>query len=472
MKPFKLKLIYPKWHKLKGQTTFNLPPHGPVAFAATLPEWVEVSFTDENVEPIDFEEECDGVALSMMLSTQVKRGWEIAEEYHKRGKLVMAGGISTMLHAEDTVNHVDCVFLGESEGRMEEVMQDWVNGKLRKFYNYMGNMPPIESVGPCRRDLYKRELYNHKGVQMVDLFHASRGCRFSCYPCAVSYLGGRKFRPRPIDKVVEDMAAIDNNRLFIVDNSLAQNKEWEKELFTAIAPLKKKWISHTIEDDPEVLDLAAKAGAWYVYQAVYDTSDYIKERVKRYHDYGIGVEGTILLGLDNQTEDDIKRLIDFLGEIDLDLTCPHTWPTANRFAGRVAAELAIANDAAQQAVVGRRYTAILVQLYGGEGRDVKAILCVVIDLWRQAWIEGVNSFDDEHILFVEAQLMAASLAMPRLEVEAWQFDRFARQQRTQLLVEEVDIECLKTFEIILALSVARRLLAVHEVVVHRDRAGS
>ena len=191
MKPFKLKHIYPKWQKLRGQTTFNLPPHGPVAFAATLPEWVEVSFTDENVEEIDFDEECDGVALSMMLSTQVKRGWEIADEYHKRGKLVSAGGISTMLHAEDMVKHVDSVFLGESEGRMEEVMQDWVNGKLRKFYNYMGNLPPIESVGPCRRDLYKRELYNHKGVQMVDLFHASRGCRFSCYPCAVSYLGGR-----------------------------------------------------------------------------------------------------------------------------------------------------------------------------------------------------------------------------------------------------------------------------------------
>lgn len=68
-----------------------------------------------------------------------------------------------------------------------------------------------------------------------------------------------------------------------------------------------------------MLDLAAQAGAWYVYQAIYDTSDYIKERVKRYHDYGIGVEGTILLGLDNQTEDDIKHLIDFLLEIDLDL---------------------------------------------------------------------------------------------------------------------------------------------------------
>jgi len=315
----KLKLIYPKWEKLKGQTTFNLPPHGPVAFAATLPQYVEVSFTDENVEDIDFDSECDLVAISMMLSTQVKRGWAIASEFRKRKKQVLFGGIATMLHAEETIEYADSVFLGESEGRMEQVLEDWSNGSLKKVYNYMAQQPPIESVGPARRDLYKRELYNHKGVQMVDLFHASRGCRFSCYPCAVSYLGGRIFRPRPMDKVIEELATIDNNRLFIVDNSLAQNKEWEMELFKEMIPFKKKWISHTIEDDPEVLDLAAQAGAWYVYQAVYDTSDYIKERVKRYHDYGIGVEGTILLGLDNQTEDDIKRLIDFLLEIDLDL---------------------------------------------------------------------------------------------------------------------------------------------------------
>jgi radical SAM superfamily enzyme YgiQ (UPF0313 family) len=315
----KIKLIYPEWEKLKGQTTFNLPPHGPVVFAASLPDYVDVSFTDENVEPINFDEPCDLVAISMMLSTQVKRGWEIATRYREKGLKVIFGGISTMLHAEETVQYADAVFLGEAEGRMEEVLNDWRNGCLKKIYNFMGQMPAIESVGPARRDLYKRELYNHKGVQMVDLFHASRGCRFSCYPCAVTYLGGRSFRPRPVEKAIEELETIDNNRLFIVDNSLAQNKEWEMELFKEMIPLKKKWISHTIEDDPKILDLAAQAGAWYVYQAVYDTSDYIKERVKRYHDHGIGVEGTILLGLDNQSEDDIKRLIDFLLEIDLDL---------------------------------------------------------------------------------------------------------------------------------------------------------
>jgi len=38
---------------------------------------------------------------------------------------------------------------------------------------------------------------------MLDLVHASRGCRFKCAPCCAEYLGGRKFRPRPVAKVIE-----------------------------------------------------------------------------------------------------------------------------------------------------------------------------------------------------------------------------------------------------------------------------
>ena len=335
----KFKLIYPKWAKLDRQTEFHLPPHGPVVFAAALPAYVDVDFVDENLETIDFDEEVDFVGISMMLTVQVKRGWEIADLYRKKGIKVMFGGIATMLHAEETMEHADAVFLGEAEGRMEQVFADFRNNKLQPCYDFIKDRPDIGLVGPARRDLLNRKLYNYKGVQMVDLVHASRGCRFNCYPCAVSYLGGRVFRPRPIDKAVAEMAGIDNNRLFIVDNSLAQNTQWEMDLFREMIPLKKKWCSHPIEDKPEVLDLAARAGAWYVYQAVFDTSDYIKERIKRYHDHGIGVEGTILLGLDNHDEDFIKRLIDFLLEIELDLAeftvltpFPHTkaWEELNR----------------------------------------------------------------------------------------------------------------------------------------------
>ena len=315
----KFKLIYPKWSKLHRQTEFHLPPHGPVVFAATVPDDVTIDFVDENLEEIDFDEGVDFVGISMMLTLQVKRGWEIADRYRQRGVKVMFGGIATMLHAEETMLHADSVFLGEAEGRMEKVFADFRQGALQPCYDFQNERPDIALVGPARREILNRDLYNYKGVQMVDLVHASRGCRFHCYPCAVAYLGGREFRPRPIEKAVAEMAAIDNNRLFIVDNSLSQDTRWEMDLFREMIPLKKKWCSHPIEDKPEVLDLAARAGAWYVYQAIFDTSDYIRERVKRYHDHGIGVEGTILLGLDHHSEDFIKRLIDFLLEIELDL---------------------------------------------------------------------------------------------------------------------------------------------------------
>ena len=185
----KLKLIYPKWKKLKGQTEFHLPPHGPVVFAAALPQDWEIDFVDENLETIDFDDQADLVGISMMLTSQVKRGWEIADEYRRRGLPVICGGIATMLHAEETSLHATGL-PGEAEGRMEKVLDDFRNNRLQKVYDYLLDFPPIASVGTARRDLLKRELYNHKGVQMVDLFHASRGCRFDCYPCCVSFLGG------------------------------------------------------------------------------------------------------------------------------------------------------------------------------------------------------------------------------------------------------------------------------------------
>ncbi|MEI6514649.1 MAG: cobalamin-dependent protein [bacterium] len=315
----KMKLIYPRWPKLKNQPEFHLPPHGPVCFAATVPADVELTFCDEHVQKLDLDDSPDLVAMSVMLTCAMPRAWEIADHYRARGIPVIFGGIATMLHSEEVMQHADAVFLGEAEGRFAAVLEDLKQGRLKKVYNFLGDYPDPALIGPARRGILNRDLYNFRGVQMVDLVHASRGCKFNCFPCCTPFLGGRRFRPRPVGQVIEEMAGIENNRLFIVDNSLAQNDDWEKELFRAMIPLKKKWVSHPIKDDDEILDLAAEAGCWYVYQAVVDTSDCIRQRVKRLKDRGIGVEGTIILGMDDHDEDYIKRLVDFLLEIDLDL---------------------------------------------------------------------------------------------------------------------------------------------------------
>jgi radical SAM superfamily enzyme YgiQ (UPF0313 family) len=314
-----MKLIYPSWPKLERQTEFHLPPHGPVVFAAQVPPEVELSFTDENLQEVDFQEEAGLVAMSVMLTSQLPRAFAIADRFRAQGVPVIFGGIATMLHAEEAALHADSVFLGEAEGRFAAVLEDVKAGRLKKVYDYMDDPPDIALVGTARRSILKRELYNYRGTQMLDLVHASRGCKFNCFPCCTGFLGGRRFRPRPIGKVIEEMESIPNNRLFIVDNSLAQERQWLVDLFTAMAPLKKKWVSHPILDDDEVLDLAAKAGAWYVYQAVFDTSDFIRNRIRRLKERGIGVEATVILGTDEQDEDAIKRLVDFLLEIQLDV---------------------------------------------------------------------------------------------------------------------------------------------------------
>lgn len=315
----RMKLIYPRWRKLERQTEFHLPPHGPVVFAATVPPEVDLTFVDENREDLDLADAPDLVALSVMLTCQLPRAFEIAAEYRGKGVPVLFGGIATMLHADEVARHADAVFLGEAEGRFGQVVADLEAGRLKPVYDYMGDPPDIALVGTARREILNRDLYRYRGVQMLDLVHASRGCKFDCFPCCTGFLGGKRFRPRPIDKVIEEMEAIPNNRLFVVDNSLAQDRQWLVDLFKAMAPLKKKWVSHPILDDDEVLKLAADAGSWYVYQAVFDTSDVIRRRVQRLKDHGIGVEGTIILGTDDQDEDFIKRLVDFLLEIGLNV---------------------------------------------------------------------------------------------------------------------------------------------------------
>ena len=146
----KIKLIYPKWPKLDRQTDFHLPPHGPICFAATVPGDIELTFTDEHVEAINFEEHVDLVAISCMLTCQISRGWEIADIYRAKGIPVIFGGIGTMLHADETMQHADSVFLGEAEGRFGQILADLKNGNLQKVYDYKNNFPDINIGRACQ----------------------------------------------------------------------------------------------------------------------------------------------------------------------------------------------------------------------------------------------------------------------------------------------------------------------------------
>lgn len=314
----KFHIIAPEWPKLAGQTRFNLPSLGPIQVAACVPEDVDVVITNENVQELHVDDDCDLIGLSVLLSCQAPRAYELAEKFRALGKTVVMGGLHPSIFPEEAAQHVDSLVLGEGEGLIEQMIADFKEGRLQKEYSRTG-FPDIASLPQPRRDLYdKKAHYSHKGFEMVDLVQTSRGCRFNCYPCCVPYLGGRQHRIRPWEQVARDLENA-HKLVFIVDNSIEQNRQYEEQLFRNMTGMGKRWISHPISPKPKLLKLAAESGAWYVYHAIFNISDKIKDRIKLYHDHGIGVEGTVLLGLDNHDEDFILRLIDFLLEIDLDL---------------------------------------------------------------------------------------------------------------------------------------------------------
>lgn len=81
----------------------------------------------------------------------------------------------------------------------------------------------------------------------------------------------------------------------------------------------------------------------------------------------------------------------------------HALPTAQRRGRIVAACTVIAHDTADQPVVGRCDTVHVVHGDGSKGRHVDLKLQLVIDMRRQAGIQAVDTFDNQHRTVVHLQ---------------------------------------------------------------------
>jgi radical SAM superfamily enzyme YgiQ (UPF0313 family) len=314
----KVKLIFPRWEKLPFQTPFHLAPLGLPTLAGHFPPEWDVELVDENVDPLDLDDTPDWVGVSLLLTAQARRGYEIADAYRARGVPVVLGGIHTALMPELAEEHADAVVDGEVEGVWEELRADLERGTLKKRYTPEA-YPSLENVPGARRDLLNRARYEVRGVKMFDLVQATRGCTYNCYPCCVPKLRGTAHRVRPVAEVIDEVGRIDNDRVFFVDNCLRQNDTYQREFFTALKDLNLAWVAHPISEEDDILRLAREAGAWYIYQAIDRISDTIRDRIRRFHDHGIGVEGTILLGRDSHDRDFFKRMVDFLLELEVEL---------------------------------------------------------------------------------------------------------------------------------------------------------
>ena len=91
---------------------------------ALTPSSHEVSFTDELMHELDVdrvEREADVVGLTAM-GPQIRRAYELADDFRARGKRVVLGGTWVTLTPEESLRHADAVVAGEAEDVWSQVL--------------------------------------------------------------------------------------------------------------------------------------------------------------------------------------------------------------------------------------------------------------------------------------------------------------------------------------------------------------
>lgn len=296
-----------------------------------------VRIIDENVEPLDFDTPCDLVGISFMTAL-APRAYEIAREFRNRHKIVVGGGYHPTLCPDDALPHFNALVVGDAEGSWERLLADAERGELRRLYQQNSEGCTAPSVAPellrtakPRRDLLTRTARHYATINAVQ---AGRGCRHACRYCSVTVFHQRKYRRRSVADVIAELRSLEGDFIFVDDNIIA-DRDYAMDLFTAMARLRKRWVSQCsilIADDPELLRSARAAGCCGLFIGVETVSEAnlasMAKQFNRAHGYsqslvrirraGIGVIAGIIVGMDADDPRVFDQTLRFLDQTHID----------------------------------------------------------------------------------------------------------------------------------------------------------
>ncbi|MBU0729855.1 MAG: B12-binding domain-containing radical SAM protein [Proteobacteria bacterium] len=331
----KIVLICPAYGNklLENVRVLALPPLNLGLLAAHTPKQFDVRIVDEAMEDIDFDTPADLVGITCM-TPMAPRAYEIATEFRNRGVPVVLGGIHASMLPEEAERFADAVVVGEGEEIWPQVLADFEKGTLQKRYTAK-TRPDITFLPAPRRELFAPGYF----VQTVQ---TSRGCPHNCKFCSVTLFNGGQCRLRDIDTVIDEINAIKDKRLFIIDdNIIGSGKKYIDrafKLFDRLKDTKKQWGGQTclnIVEHDGLLKAAAASGAKAFligFESIQEetlsaynknvnlrpTTKNFKEAIKKIHDHGIAIVGGFMFGADDHTSDTFKRTLDFIMDAQVD----------------------------------------------------------------------------------------------------------------------------------------------------------
>ncbi len=323
--------------ELDNSRTLRIAPLTHPLLAAYTPADIEVSIIDESFEEVDFDQEVDLIATTIIVP-QAPRAYKVASEFRKRRKTVVCGGPHATLMPHEAARHFDSVVIGQGDLTWPLVLSDFKKGRLRQFYEGSDEII-MENIPFARRD-----LLNPEGYSILNTMQATRGCPFSCTYCTTRTVYP-KFATTPVKRVISEIDQFEGNslqrKIFIfLDDNLMADPVWAKRLFQEMVPLRKLWIGQStfsITQDRELVKLASRSGCRILFLGLesfnsfslracnktHNAVENYKDGIKLLHDHGISVFAGIMFGFDNDKKDIFEITLENCIQLGIDMVGPN-----------------------------------------------------------------------------------------------------------------------------------------------------
>ncbi|MBC7906217.1 MAG: radical SAM protein [Rhodospirillaceae bacterium] len=266
--------------------------------AAFVPDDFTLRLCDEHLAAVDLDTEADIVALTGKTS-QAPRMLELADEFHRRGKLVVIGGPYASLAPEAVRPHCDILVQGEIEEIAPALFADLRSGRWAA--EYRGSQADLSLTPIPRWDLYPNSR------ALIGAVQTSRGCPFTCEFCDVPTYAGRRQRHKAPTQVLAELDVLYGlgyRSVFLADDNFTASRARARELLTALAAWNHSrphgpvafatQMSVDAARDDDLLQMCAKAGLTVVFVGLETASeDSLRETGKRQN---LGIDPVEMVG--------------------------------------------------------------------------------------------------------------------------------------------------------------------------------
>lgn len=324
-----------QWSPFKNVMT----PLGLSTIAALTPDDFEVDIWDEMIAGViapDNLLEKDyalvGVTGYINHAGRVK---ELGRLFRERGMLTAAGGPGVSSEPEYYRDAFDILFLGEAEYTWPQFISEWQIGNHRDIYR---QVPMIDFDSPLPK--WDRVRV---GSYLMGTVQTTRGCPFNCEFCNVVTIFGRNTRQKPIDRVLEEVSALERRgvrRLFFCDDNFIGNPGYARDLVRELISLNRSFrhplsfftqLTLNVAKDDAMLAAMADANFLGVFIGIespnreslieankpqnYKTD--MASDIRKIQSYGIFIQSGMIIGFDHDDSTIFDQHLEFLNETGL-----------------------------------------------------------------------------------------------------------------------------------------------------------